>query len=245
MTEKNYAPQKNEGKKMIVNAPKKTVDKTPIKKEIKKVEVPTPKGVPSDIVKSVNEGKETEKIESKDLEKEKTEEKKEEIKKESSGDEKKEEKKPVQTKPKVKKTEASVNETSIPVSTKHSVAICKFIKGKKIENAIADLEKVILQKKAVPMKGEIPHRKGMMSGRYPKKAGEYFVKILKRLAGNANVNEINDPVITTAIANLGSRPYGRFGRVRRKRTHVKLIAKEGREKKNRTKKVVKKESKRE
>ena len=29
-----------------------------------------------------------------------------------------------------------------------------------------------------------------------------------------------------AVANLASRPYGRFGRWRRKRTHIKLVAKE-------------------
>ena len=89
-----------------------------------------------------------------------------------------------------------------------------------------DLEEVSSKKRAVPMKGEIPHRKGMMSGRYPKKAAQHFIKLLKSLSGNVNVNELENPIITEAVANIGLRPYGRFGRVRRKRTHVKIIAKE-------------------
>ncbi len=149
----------------------------------------------------------------------KTEEKQEKV-----VETKKEEKKEPQ-KLKIKKTEAVVNALSLPLSTKQSVAICKFIKGKKIERAIADLEQVSVAKKVIPMKGEIPHRKGkgIMSGRYPKKASEQFIKLLKNLSANASVNELNNPIISNAIANNASRPHGKFGRVRKKRTHVKII----------------------
>ena len=41
--------------------------------------------------------------------------------------------------------EAAVNARSLPISLKHSVAICKFIRGKKISQAISDLEKVIAE----------------------------------------------------------------------------------------------------
>ncbi|MAH03481.1 hypothetical protein CMI39_01700 [Candidatus Pacearchaeota archaeon] len=139
--------------------------------------------------------------------------------------EKKEVKSSKKETPKIKKTIAVVNGRSLPISTKHSVAICNFIKGKKIENAISDLEQVLSYKKAVPMKGEIPHRKGkIMSGRYPKKAVEHFIKLLKSLLSNSS--ELNNPIITDAIANLGSRPYSKFGAVRKKRSHVKIIARE-------------------
>ena len=78
------------------------------------------------------------------------------------------------------------------------------------------------------MKGEIPHRKGkgMMSGRYPKKATEHFVKLLKSLLANSNANELNNPIIVEAVANFASRPYGRFGSIRRKRTHIRIKVKE-------------------
>jgi ribosomal protein L22 len=131
------------------------------------------------------------------------------------------------TKPKVKKNDAMVNGSGLPLSTKVSVAICKFIKGKQIPQAIADLEQVVIKKKAVPMKGEIPHRKGkIMSGRFPGKAAEYFIRMLKNLQANANVNGLNEPVIAEAMANIASQPYGKFGRVRRKRTHVIIRVKE-------------------
>jgi len=168
-------------------------------------------------------------VETPKIEKEKAKnvKKESEVNKKEEASETKEEKN--KTKPKIKKTEASVNSHSLPISTKQSVAICKFIKGKKIEKAINDLEKVIILKKSVPMKGEIPHRKGpgktgSGSGRFPKNASISFIKLLKSLSANAIVNEIDNPVIVEAVANLASRPLGRFGRVQRKRTHVKIKA---------------------
>ncbi len=151
----------------------------------------------------------------------KKEEKKVEGKKEET-------KKPVkkEEKPKKKKTEVIVNVSNLPISTKKSRDLCRFIKYKRIGDAIADLEQVSRAKKPVPMKGEIPHRKGIMSGGFPKKASENFIVLLKSLSANANANELEDPVIVEAIANIGVRPYGRFGRIRKKRTHVKIKAKE-------------------
>ena len=122
---------------------------------------------------------------------------------------------------------------NIPISTKHSAAICRFIKNKKIDSAISDLEAVLKFKKVVPMRGEIPHRhgKGMMSGRFPKKASENFIKLLKSLKANSNYNGLENPIIIGAVANIGERPFGRFGAVRKKRTHIKLVAKDITEKK--------------
>jgi len=127
-----------------------------------------------------------------------------------------------------KKIEAVVNGKGLPISTKKSVAICKFIMGKNIPKAILDLEEVLIHKKVVPMKGEIPHKKGkgIASGGYPKKGAENFIKLLKSLQANANANGLEEPIIVQAIANLASRPYGKFGRVKRKRTHVQIKVKE-------------------
>ena len=136
-------------------------------------------------------------------------------------------KKPVQSKPKVKRDYAVVDAKSVPISAKHSIAICRFIKNKKIEKAIENLGEVLIKKRAIPMKGEIPHRKGkMMSGRYPQKAVGHFIKLLKSLEANANMNELNEPIIAEAISNLAQRPYGRFGKTKKKRTHIKIVAKE-------------------
>ncbi len=147
--------------------------------------------------------------------------KKEETKVEEKKEDKKEKK---QGKKIVRKSEAVVNGISLPISTKTSAAICRFIKGKTIEKAIADLEQVTRFKRAVPMKGEIPHRKGkgMMSGRYPLKAIGYFIRMLRNLNANAVVNGIENGIIVEAVPNRASLPYGRFGSIRRKRTHVKI-----------------------
>ncbi|MBU2616520.1 MAG: hypothetical protein KKB79_00895 [Nanoarchaeota archaeon] len=162
--------------------------------------------------------------------KEKAEDKKvtEAVKKPETKDSKapvKEIKKPVLEKP--KKTVAVVEAHNLPISTKQSAAICKFIKRKRVGDAIRELEKVPTKRVAIPMKGEIPHRKGkIMAGRFPKNASIGFVNLLKNLAANADYNGLTEPVVVEAIANLGSRPYGRFGQVRRKRTHVKIVAKD-------------------
>ena len=126
---------------------------------------------------------------------------------------------------KVKRTEARVNARDIPISTKKSSDVCRFIKGKKIKVAIKELEEVLAFKRPLPMRGEIPHRKGpIMSGRYPQRVIKNFIILLKSLGANAA--DLDDPVIVEAFANSGSRPYGRFGKHRKKRTHVNLLAKD-------------------
>ena len=135
--------------------------------------------------------------------------------------------KPKEVPKRPEKTEAVVKGENIPISTKHSAAICKFIRNKRIDDAVSDLEQVMRLKKAVPMKGEIPHRKGkgIMSGRFPQRAVSHFIILLKSLAANSNYNGLENPVIAEAVANIGERPYGKFGRVRKKRSHVRITAK--------------------
>ncbi|MEM3405654.1 MAG: uL22 family ribosomal protein [Candidatus Pacearchaeota archaeon] len=121
--------------------------------------------------------------------------------------------------------EVIVRGRDLSISTKHSVALCKFIKGKEIKKALKDLELVLKFKKAVPMKGEIPHRKNMKSGRYPIKATKTFIKLLKNLNANAVYHNIEEPFIFFAKADKASRPYRRFGTRRFKRTHILIKAK--------------------
>jgi len=141
---------------------------------------------------------------------------------------KEEPKKIVQKKSLIKKSQTSVHGKSLHVSTKYAIAICKFIKHKPIEKAISELENVPSKRQAIPMKGEIPHRKGrgISSGRFPKRASIIFVTLLKSLASNASLNNLEEPIIIEAIANMASRPYGRFGSIKRKRTHVKIVARD-------------------
>jgi len=160
------------------------------------------------------------------VEKVETPKEKMEKKKENVEETKEEKKTPIVKKKMEKKDEAVVNGVSLPLSTKKSVAICKFIRGKSIDRALADLEEVKQMKKAIPMTGEIPHRKGkgMMSGRYMTKTVEHLIILLKDLKANSNVNGIEEPVIAEAIPNRASRPRGRFGAIQRKRTHIFIKA---------------------
>ena len=129
------------------------------------------------------------------------EESKLEVKKENNEDIKKETAKLLVKK--IPKTEAVVNGIGLPISSKQSFAIGRFIKFKEINAAIKELEEILLHKKPLPMKGEIAHRKGkIMSGRYPRNSIREFIRLLKNLNANANVNEINNPVIYEVCANF-------------------------------------------
>jgi ribosomal protein L22 len=206
MTEKDYNPKQKEKKAMAKAAVAEKVKKDVIKDIEGKNKVPEAVAKKEEKMAEKTAGAASEKAEEKKPEPEKPKEK---------------------TKPKVKKGEAVVNSYSLPISTKKAADVCRFIKGKEIEKAISELDEVARGKKAVPMKGEIPHRKGkIMSGGFPKKTAEEIIVVLKGLAGNAAVNEIEDPVIVKAAANMASRPFGRFGRVQRKRTHLMITARE-------------------
>lgn len=127
------------------------------------------------------------------------------------------------TEKKIKKTEAVVNQRDVRISTKHAVAVCNFIRNKEIDQALRELEEVKKFRKAIPMKGEIPHKKGMMSGRYPIKAVVEFIKLLKSLRANAIYNEIEfEKFKIFCMANIASKPYKRFGQRRFKRSHVQI-----------------------
>lgn len=204
MTEKQYTPEKQkpvEKKQKIVAAPIKKEEKAEVKEEVKK-----------EIEAKISEIKKTD---------ETKEEKKEEVK---------EEKKKKQEI--VKKDKAVMDGRDLGMSKKHSMSICDFIRNRKIEDVIPRLEQVIKLNRPIKMKGEIPHRhgKGMAGGRYPVNASKVFIKLLKTLNANAQVNGIENAIISVAIANDASRPFKRGGSARFKRTNVYLEAKENKKK---------------
>lgn len=169
----------------------------------------------------------------------KTEEKNKEGMAEEKVKEAKTEKK--KTEPKEKKTESIVYGRNLPISLKQSIGIGKFIKYKKINEAIKNLEKVLSKKLAVPFTGEIPHRKrghmltkSMPSGRYPENASKEFIKILKSLSANSNSNgmDLEKTIISEVVVNKASSQKHRFGNTEFKRTHVLIRAKELAERKN-------------
>ena len=59
----------------------------------------------------------------------------------------------------------------LDISTKNSIEVCNFIKGKNTTKAKEMLKEVIVQKQAVPYKRankNIAHKPGMAAGKYPK-----------------------------------------------------------------------------
>ncbi|MBU2523530.1 MAG: 50S ribosomal protein L22 [Nanoarchaeota archaeon] len=123
--------------------------------------------------------------------------------------------------------EIVVRASDASISMKHSMAICNFIKGRKINYSIKFLEDVIALKKAVPMKGEIPHRKNIGAGRYPVKAAGFFIKLLKNLKTNAATRNLDvDKLMIHAKADRAPRPRkpGKYHR-KFKRTHLEITGK--------------------
>ena len=168
--------------------------------------------------------KQNKKTEEKLVETETATEKPEKETSEEKTEEKKDEKKKKQEI--VKKYEAIVNGRNLRISTKKAGDVCRFIKWKKIQDAIQELEKVAGLKKPIPMKGEYAHQKGkgISSGGYPKKTAENFIILLKSLQANANAGNMDEPIIAEAIANIASKPYGKMGKYRKKRSHVTIKA---------------------
>jgi len=77
------------------------------------------------------------------------------------------------------------------ISFKETVELCRYIKGKKLEEAKKILEEVIEMKRAIPYKRfnkKVPHHKyDNTSGpsRYPVKAAKKLLNILESLEANA------------------------------------------------------------
>jgi ribosomal protein L22 len=149
---------------------------------------------------------------------------KEKTKKEEVGAKEKIEK---EVKP-VKKDLAIANAYAIRISPKYAFAICKVILGKSPENAIKRLEEAIKEKRAIPMSSrEVAHQKGkgMAGGKFPKKACNELIGIIKQVRANANIAGIENPIITIAKANRASAPFRRGGR-KGKRAHIHLEVKD-------------------
>jgi large subunit ribosomal protein L22 len=164
--------------------------------------------------------------------------KKEEIKPELKTETKVEvkEEKPQEKKVEQKDKITRVYFKNVPISTKHSMDLCRFIKNKNPSKAIRQLEQVMIQKMALPMRGEIPHRKGKSKnnprGRYPTKSTKQFIKALKNLIANAKVKtmDVEKLSIYLAKADLASRPVRAtrlgFGPKKFKRTNFVIEARE-------------------
>ena len=126
------------------------------------------------------------------------------------------------------------------ISHKHAREIAVAIKGMSIEKARDYLQDVVRLKRAVAFRrynNEVGHKSdtGVMSGRYPQKAANEFIKLLDNLESNAEYRgmDLDRLRIVNATVHKG-RKIERFipramGRASPKidiLTHVELVAQE-------------------
>ena len=128
---------------------------------------------------------------------------------------------------------------ALPISFKHSIEICNFIRNKDVNYARNVLSKVIEQKQAVPLRrfnANTGHKKNIAAGRYPKKASIEILSLINSVEANAQFKGLNTAnlVITHINANKASKVM-RFGRKRSresKRTSVEIVVQEKADKKS-------------
>lgn len=138
------------------------------------------------------------------------------------------------------------------ISTKVSIEIANFLRGKTSEEAKTILGRVLKKKQPIPFKrftDGVGHRKGtgLAAGRFPEKATEAFITIIKQCEANAQAKGLSNNLrIVHLVAHKGTNMF-RHGRQRRrkyKRTHLEIALEEFEPKdKEPVKKSVKKESK--
>ena len=134
---------------------------------------------------------------------------------------------------------ARANGKELPISPRHSIEICRAIKGMPVKDAIEFLEDVMDRRRAVPFKrhtGGVPHRKGkgLASGRFPKKAARAILRIVEQARNNAEFKEISgDLRIIHAAAHRGRpwyswqpRAHGRSTPKMRETVNVEIIVEE-------------------
>ncbi len=135
---------------------------------------------------------------------------------------------------KLETNQAIANGRDLPISTKKSVDICKFIRGKSVDKARMRLQQVLDHKEAVPVKRhqqDVPHKPGPMAGgMYPENAIKKILEIIDLAEKNAQHKGLNTKglIIHNIRADLASRSmrYGRQGRRKVKRTHIEVIVQE-------------------
>ena len=127
---------------------------------------------------------------------------------------------------------------SLKISPKHSVEICRAIRGMEVGKAKAYLEDVIEMKKSVPFKRhnkKVGHRsdlKGWPSGRYPVKAAAAILKVIENAEANAENQELDveNLKLIHVSANRGfiirgwtPRAFGRASPSNTPTTHIQVV----------------------
>ncbi len=120
------------------------------------------------------------------------------------------------------------------ISTKVSIEIANFLRGRSSAEAKVILERVLKKKQPIPFKrftDGVGHRKGagLASGRFPEKASEAFLTLIKQCEANAQAKGLSSDLrIVHLVPQKGTNMF-RHGRQRRrtyKRTHLEIVLEE-------------------
>jgi len=134
----------------------------------------------------------------------------------------------------VEENSALVIGLDLPISTKHSIEICNFIRNKNIVEAKKDLNLVLEKRLAIPLRrfhDSRGHRRGHVGpGFFPEKATREILRLILSLEANVRQKGMNyeQVYLSSVITNKASRPlhHGRQGRRVMKRTHIRIMAAE-------------------
>jgi len=136
---------------------------------------------------------------------------------------------------------AKASGRELRISPKHAREICKAIKGMMLEDAKSFLEDVIAMRRPVPFrryKKKVPHRRGLQgfcTGRFPVKAANHILRLLKEVEANAEFKGLNTEKlkIIHAAAYPGAkikkffpRAFGRSSPNFEILTHVEIVVQE-------------------
>lgn len=121
----------------------------------------------------------------------------------------------------------------LPISVKHSVEVCRFIRGRNVALAKKMLREVIEKKMAVPYLRytlDLGHKRGMGAGRYPVRTAEEILKIIESAEKNAQFKGMNAGKLVVAhiAAHKAPEPFhgGRHRGRTMKRAHVEVVIRE-------------------
>ena len=119
---------------------------------------------------------------------------------------------------------------SLPISTKKSIELCSLLRNKPVAEATSILGDIAAKKQALRLtrfNKNTGHKKGIGPGRYPAKASDYLLKLLKSAEKNAVFKGLSakDMIIGHITANKASSAwhYGRQRRRKMKRTHIEVV----------------------
>jgi len=122
---------------------------------------------------------------------------------------------------------------NLGISTKQSINICNFVRGKSVKKAKEMLQKVSEKKMAVPFTRfnmDMGHKTGIGPGRYPIKASLEILAVIAQAEANAQFKGLNTSnlVLNHISANKGVNQW-RHGRRRQmaKRTSIVVMVEEG------------------